>query len=90
MVELTVPYESRMEEAHAFKEGKYLDLTKELQKNGYEARCIHLAAVVRRRICKQFNMMYAGSDPGQATQEEKKVGSREASGSHELDVAGPP
>ncbi|GFO17820.1 reverse transcriptase [Plakobranchus ocellatus] len=38
MVELTVPYESRMEEAHAFKEGKYLDLTKELQKNGYEAK----------------------------------------------------
>ncbi|GFO23923.1 reverse transcriptase [Plakobranchus ocellatus] len=30
MVELTVTYESRMEEAHAFKEGKYLDLTKEL------------------------------------------------------------
>ncbi|GFO13979.1 reverse transcriptase [Plakobranchus ocellatus] len=32
MVELTVPYESRMEEAHAFKEGKCLDLTKELKK----------------------------------------------------------
>ncbi|GFO11403.1 reverse transcriptase [Plakobranchus ocellatus] len=38
MVELTVPYESRMEEAHAFKEGKYMDLTKELKKDGYEAR----------------------------------------------------
>ncbi|GFO06501.1 reverse transcriptase [Plakobranchus ocellatus] len=38
MVELTVPYESRMEEAHAFKEGKYLDLTKELKKDGYEAK----------------------------------------------------
>ncbi|GFN88999.1 polyprotein [Plakobranchus ocellatus] len=37
MVELTVPYESRMEEARAFKEGKYLDLTKELKKNSYEA-----------------------------------------------------
>ncbi|GFO03429.1 polyprotein [Plakobranchus ocellatus] len=34
MVELTVPYESRMEEAHAFKKGKYLDLTKkELKKS---------------------------------------------------------
>ncbi|GFO19624.1 reverse transcriptase [Plakobranchus ocellatus] len=31
-VELNVPYESRMEEAHTFKEGKYLDLTKELKK----------------------------------------------------------
>ncbi|GFO17485.1 reverse transcriptase [Plakobranchus ocellatus] len=38
MVELTVPYESRMEEAHAFKEGKYLELTKELKKDGYEAK----------------------------------------------------
>ncbi|GFO35154.1 polyprotein [Plakobranchus ocellatus] len=38
MVELTVPYESRMEEAHAFKKGKYLDLTKELKKDGYEAK----------------------------------------------------
>ncbi|GFN94354.1 reverse transcriptase [Plakobranchus ocellatus] len=38
MVELTVPYESRMEEAHAFKDRKYLDLTKELKKDGYEAK----------------------------------------------------
>ncbi|GFO12334.1 hypothetical protein PoB_003883900 [Plakobranchus ocellatus] len=38
MVELTVPYESRMEEAHAFKEGKYLDLIKELKKDEYEAK----------------------------------------------------
>ncbi|GFO47089.1 reverse transcriptase [Plakobranchus ocellatus] len=38
MVELTVPYESRMEEAHAFKEEKYLDMTKELKKDGYEAK----------------------------------------------------
>ncbi|GFO49780.1 reverse transcriptase [Plakobranchus ocellatus] len=33
MVELTVPYESRIEEAHAFK-----DVTKELKKDGYEAK----------------------------------------------------
>ncbi|GFO07700.1 reverse transcriptase [Plakobranchus ocellatus] len=38
MVELTVPYENKMEEAHAFKEGKYLDLTKELKKDGYKAK----------------------------------------------------
>ncbi|GFO40547.1 reverse transcriptase [Plakobranchus ocellatus] len=38
IVELTVPYESRMEEVHTFKEGKYLDLTKELKKHGYEAK----------------------------------------------------
>ncbi|GFN99417.1 polyprotein [Plakobranchus ocellatus] len=40
MVELTVPYESRMEEAHAFKEGKYLELTKELKKDGYEDKAV--------------------------------------------------
>ncbi|GFO40446.1 reverse transcriptase [Plakobranchus ocellatus] len=38
MVELTVPYENRMEEAHAFREDKYLDLTKELKNDGYEAK----------------------------------------------------
>ncbi|GFN82122.1 reverse transcriptase [Plakobranchus ocellatus] len=32
MVELTVPYESRMEEAHAFKVAKYLELTKQLKR----------------------------------------------------------
>ncbi|GFN80225.1 reverse transcriptase [Plakobranchus ocellatus] len=39
---------------------------------------------------KMFNMIYAGSTPRQATQERKKVVSREASGSHDLDVARPP
>ncbi|GFN73809.1 reverse transcriptase [Plakobranchus ocellatus] len=38
MVELTVLYENRMEEAHSFKEGKCHDLTKELKKDGYEAK----------------------------------------------------
>ncbi|GFN80235.1 reverse transcriptase [Plakobranchus ocellatus] len=38
MVELTVPYESRMEEALALTEGKYLDMTKDLIKDGYEAK----------------------------------------------------
>ncbi|GFR80239.1 reverse transcriptase [Elysia marginata] len=34
MVELTVPYESRMEQAHTYKKEKYLDLTKEREENG--------------------------------------------------------
>ena len=37
MVELTVPYESRMEEAHTYKMEKYLNLTKELRDAGYKA-----------------------------------------------------
>ncbi|GFR96528.1 reverse transcriptase [Elysia marginata] len=36
MVELTVPYESRMEPA--YKKGKYLDLTKELEESGYRVK----------------------------------------------------
>ncbi|GFO25175.1 polyprotein [Plakobranchus ocellatus] len=47
MVELTVPYESRMEEAHAFKEAKYLELTKELKKDGYEAKVMPVEIGVR-------------------------------------------
>ncbi|GFR81294.1 reverse transcriptase [Elysia marginata] len=38
MVELTVPYESRMEQAHTYKKEKYLDLTKELEESGYRAK----------------------------------------------------
>ena len=37
MVELTVPYESRMEEAHTYKREKYLNLTKEMRDAGYKA-----------------------------------------------------
>ena len=37
MMELIVPYESRMEEAHAYKGEKYLNLTKELGDSGYKA-----------------------------------------------------
>ena len=37
MVELTIPYENRMEEAHIYKREKYLNLTKELRDAGYKA-----------------------------------------------------
>ena len=37
MVEVTVPYESRVEEAHTYKRKKYLNLTKELRNAGYGA-----------------------------------------------------
>ena len=37
MVELTVPYENRMEEAHIYKREKYMNLTKELEYAGYKA-----------------------------------------------------
>ena len=37
MLELTVPYENRMEEAHIYKREKYMNLTKELENAGYKA-----------------------------------------------------
>ena len=37
MVELTVPYENRMEEAHIYKIEKYVNLNKELEDVGYKA-----------------------------------------------------
>ena len=37
MVELTVPYENRMEEAHIYKREKYMNLTKELENASYKA-----------------------------------------------------
>ena len=40
MVELTVPCENRMEEAHIYKREKYLNLTKELEDAGYKAGVI--------------------------------------------------
>ena len=38
MVELTVPYESRIEEAHIYKKEKYQDLSKELEEAGYKSK----------------------------------------------------
>ncbi|KAK3769286.1 hypothetical protein RRG08_026830 [Elysia crispata] len=37
MMELTGPYENRMEEAHIYKREKYLNVTKELENAGYKA-----------------------------------------------------
>ncbi|GFO07828.1 reverse transcriptase [Plakobranchus ocellatus] len=88
MVEITVPYESRMEEAHAFKEGKYLDMTKELKKRmatklraSSRPKWLNAGFVTR---CTRVRI------PGKHRRRKKKVGSREASESHDLDVARPP
>ena len=40
MVELTVPYESRMEEANIFKREKYSDLSKELKRAGFDTKIL--------------------------------------------------
>ena len=38
LIELTVPYENRLEEQHQFKMAKYQDLAKELQSKGYSTK----------------------------------------------------
>ncbi|GFO16668.1 polyprotein [Plakobranchus ocellatus] len=40
MIELTVPYESGMEEANTYKRGKHKDLSKELEKPGYKSHIL--------------------------------------------------
>ncbi|GFR61564.1 reverse transcriptase [Elysia marginata] len=40
MVELTVLYKSRMEQASAYKKSKYLDLTTQLGESGYRAKIV--------------------------------------------------
>ena len=40
MIELTVPYEARIEEANIYKKEKYLDLGRELKKKGYESEIL--------------------------------------------------
>ena len=47
MVELTVPYKSRMEEAHTYKSEKYLNLTVELRDAGYRAVVMPVEVGVR-------------------------------------------
>ena len=50
MVELTVPYENRMEEAHIYKREKYLNLIKELDGAGYKAMAMSVEDGVRGYI----------------------------------------
>ena len=47
MVELTVPYKSRMKEAHTHKRAEYLNLTKELRDAGYKAVVIPVEVSAR-------------------------------------------
>ncbi|GFO06783.1 polyprotein [Plakobranchus ocellatus] len=47
MVELTVPYKSRIEEANTSKREKYKDLIKELEKAGYKSQILPIEVVAR-------------------------------------------
>ncbi|KAK3738929.1 hypothetical protein RRG08_006496 [Elysia crispata] len=47
MVELIVPYENKMEEAHIYKREKYMNLTKELENAGYKSVVMPVETVAR-------------------------------------------
>ena len=55
MMELTVPYESRMEEAHTYKREKYLNLTKELRNASYRAVVMQVEVGAREFMGKSVN-----------------------------------
>ena len=40
LIKLTVPYESRMEEAHIYKTEKYASLARSLRESGYQVRVL--------------------------------------------------
>lgn len=63
MVEVTVPFESRLEEQHMFKMAKYSDLVTDLRNDGYGARCYAievgargLLAATAYDLCKQLGL----------------------------------
>ena len=49
MVEVTITYENRMEEAQIYKREKYLNLTKELENAGYNYKAVVMAVEVGAR-----------------------------------------
>ena len=50
MVELTVPYENRMEEAHIYKREKYMNMTKEQGNAGYKAEVMSVEVGAREFV----------------------------------------
>ena len=58
LVELTVPYESRLEEANIYKREKYADLIRELSSKGYKARTFAVEVGARGFVGKSvYNLL---------------------------------
>ncbi|KAK3777199.1 hypothetical protein RRG08_014855 [Elysia crispata] len=91
MVELTVPYENRMKEAHTYKRDKYMNLTKGLENAG----CKAVVMPVEEQLAKWYSAGISNpsrdeamsSNPGAV---QRKKDNRETPGSHDLVVARPP
>jgi hypothetical protein len=61
LVELTVPYESRLEQQHTFKMEKYEDLVRELGRQGFSSRIMAVEVgtrgLVASSMVKLFNLL---------------------------------
>lgn len=61
LLELTVPWEDRMEEAHERKRAKYSELVEECQSNGWRARCQPIEVGCRgfagQSLCRAYKML---------------------------------
>lgn len=61
MLELTVPWEERIEEASERKREKYADLVEECRGRGWRARCLPIEVGVRgfagKSLCKAFSLL---------------------------------
>ena len=67
MVELTVPYENRMEEAHISKKEKYMNLTKELENAGYKAVVMPVEVGVRGFVDLLTKLSICGNKSSKVT-----------------------
>ncbi|KAL3969377.1 ER degradation enhancer, mannosidase alpha-like 2 [Sarotherodon galilaeus] len=61
LLELTVPWEDRMEEAHERKRAKYSELVEECRSNGWRARCQPIEVGCRgfagQSLCRAYKML---------------------------------
>jgi hypothetical protein len=61
LLELTVPWEERMEEANERKRAKYANLVEECRRRGWRARCVPIEVGCRgfaaRSLCKAYSML---------------------------------
>ncbi len=61
MLELTVPWEERMEEASERKKGKYAELAEDCRRRGWRTRCVPIEVGSRgfagRSLCKAYSLL---------------------------------
>ncbi len=57
--ELTVPWETNVDERHEFKKAKYTDLVAECTSNGWKVHCMPFEVGARGFICNSFSIFFS-------------------------------